>query len=43
MKNQNRLSQFKEILYYLLGILLISGFVYRRHLSRKSNTTGGTG
>jgi protein-S-isoprenylcysteine O-methyltransferase Ste14 len=28
MKNQNRLNQFKEILYYLLGIILISGFVY---------------
>jgi protein-S-isoprenylcysteine O-methyltransferase Ste14 len=28
MKNQNRLTLLKEILYYLLGILLISGFVY---------------
>jgi protein-S-isoprenylcysteine O-methyltransferase Ste14 len=28
MKNQNRLIQIKEVIYYILGILLISGFVY---------------
>jgi protein-S-isoprenylcysteine O-methyltransferase Ste14 len=28
MKNQNRLIQTKEVIYYILGILLIFGFVY---------------
>jgi protein-S-isoprenylcysteine O-methyltransferase Ste14 len=28
MKNQNRLTQTKEVIYYILGILLIFGFVY---------------
>jgi len=28
MKNQNRLTQTKAVIYFILGILLISGFVY---------------
>ena len=28
MKNQNRLTQTKEYIYYILGILLISGFLF---------------